>query len=122
MIIEAVNASETSVNVYQTTRQHPRRHPSLRGINTCHMTSPKNYKPTYFGYFEPPSVDHTILSKLLKVTIQIIHLEAVGFELLTAASMKMAVFWVVTLCELLPDYTRLCNPEDSHLHLEAILN
>jgi hypothetical protein len=38
----------------------------------------------------------------------------VGFEVLTAVSTKMAVFWVVD-----PDYqTTWCyNPEDSHLHL-----
>jgi hypothetical protein len=58
----------------------------------------------------------------------------VGFEVLTAVSMKMAVFWVVMLCSLVEVYqrfrrtcclhhqgdesetTRHYNPEDSHLH------
>jgi hypothetical protein len=31
----------------------------------------------------------------------------VGFEVLTAMSTKMAVFWVVVPCKLLPDYTAL---------------
>jgi hypothetical protein len=31
----------------------------------------------------------------------------VGFEVLTAASTKMAVFWIVAPCKLLPDYTAL---------------
>jgi hypothetical protein len=31
----------------------------------------------------------------------------VGFEVLMAASMKMAVFWVVASCSLLPDYMAL---------------
>jgi hypothetical protein len=30
-----------------------------------------------------------------------------GFEVLTAVSMNMAVFWVVAPCRLLPDYTEL---------------
>jgi hypothetical protein len=35
----------------------------------------------------------------------------VGFEVLTAASMTMAVFWVVNFYQT----TRRYNPEDSHL-------
>jgi hypothetical protein len=35
----------------------------------------------------------------------------VGFEVLTAVSMKMAVFWVVNFYQT----TRCYNPEDSHL-------
>jgi hypothetical protein len=31
----------------------------------------------------------------------------VGFEVHTAVSTKMAVFWVVASCKLLPDYTAL---------------
>jgi hypothetical protein len=41
----------------------------------------------------------------------------VGFEVLTAVSMKMAVDWVVAPCSLVDLYetTRRYNPEDSHL-------
>jgi hypothetical protein len=64
-----------------------------------------------------------------------VNLLTVGFEVLTAVSMKMAVFWVVAPCSLraialmmeaartsetlLNFYqnTRCYNPEDSHLQL-----
>jgi hypothetical protein len=41
---------------------------------------------------------------------------SLGFEVLTAVSMKMAVFWVVAPCSLVEIYqtTRRYNPEDSH--------
>jgi hypothetical protein len=43
--------------------------------------------------------------------------EKVGFEVLTAVSIKMAVFWVVAPCSLVFYQTTRCyNPEDSHLH------
>jgi hypothetical protein len=60
----------------------------------------------------------------------------VGFEVLTAVSTKMAVFWVVALCYLIEVYQRFrgpcCfhhqgdesphyNPEDSHLHVSRYL-
>jgi hypothetical protein len=46
----------------------------------------------------------------------------VGFEILTAVSMKMAVFWVVAPCSLVEVYqiTWSYNPEDSHLHWHFI--
>jgi hypothetical protein len=41
----------------------------------------------------------------------------VRFQILTAASMKMAAFWVVATCSLVNFYqtTRRNNPEDSYL-------
>jgi hypothetical protein len=68
------------------------------------------------------------------------HINEVRFEVLTAVSMKMAVFWVVAPCSLVEVYRRFralmmeaagtsetlvyfyqtirCyNPEDSHLHI-----
>jgi hypothetical protein len=47
----------------------------------------------------------------------------VGFEVLTAVSMKIAVFWVVAPCSMVDVYlevnfyqtTRCYNPEDSNL-------
>jgi hypothetical protein len=48
----------------------------------------------------------------------------VGFEVFTAVSIKMVVFWVVAPCSLVEIYqnfyqTTWCyNPEDSHLHFE----
>jgi hypothetical protein len=45
--------------------------------------------------------------------------EEVGFEVLTAVSMKIAVFWVVAPSETLVNFyqtTRCYNPEDSNLH------
>jgi hypothetical protein len=52
---------------------------------------------------------------------------SVGFEVFTAVSMKMAVFWVVAPCSLVELYqrfrgpcyqtTRCYNPEDNHLQL-----
>jgi hypothetical protein len=56
-------------------------------------------------------------------------ISCVGFEVLTAVSMKMAVFWVVAIAlmmeaartsETLVNFyqsTRCYNPEDSHLQL-----
>jgi hypothetical protein len=37
---------------------------------------------------------------------------AVGFEVLTAVSMKMAVFWVVAPCSLVKFYQRHHRPDD----------
>jgi hypothetical protein len=45
-----------------------------------------------------------------------------GFEVLTAVDMKMAVFWVVAPCSLVEIWVNFYqttwryNPEDSHLH------
>jgi hypothetical protein len=57
--------------------------------------------------------------------------EIVGFEVLTAVSTKMAVFWVVALCSLAErtsetlvnfyQTTKRYNPEDSHLTTEIVL-
>jgi hypothetical protein len=65
-------------------------------------------------------------------------LGCVGFEVLTAVSMKIAVFWVVAPCSLaiaqmmeaartsetLVNFyqtTRCYNPEDSNLHIPRLL-
>jgi hypothetical protein len=55
-----------------------------------------------------------------------------GFEVLTAVSMKMTVFWVVAPCSLVKVYQRFrgpcClyhqgdNPEDSHLQDKKIFD
>jgi hypothetical protein len=49
-------------------------------------------------------------------------MQIVGFEVLMAVSMKMAVFWVVALCSLVEVYQHFrgpddggSNPKDSHL-------
>jgi hypothetical protein len=44
-----------------------------------------------------------------------------GFEVLTAVSMKIAVFWVVAPCSLVEVYQRY-NPEDSNLHTVRLFN
>jgi hypothetical protein len=46
----------------------------------------------------------------------------VRFQVLTAAGMKMAVFWVVAPCSLVEvcDIARRNNPEDSHLDTECL--
>jgi hypothetical protein len=39
-----------------------------------------------------------------------IYLQKVGFEVLTAVSTKMAIFWVVAPCSLVEDYQRFRGP------------
>jgi hypothetical protein len=44
----------------------------------------------------------------------------VGFEVLTAVSTKMAVFWVVALCNLVEVYQRFRGPCDEAM-MEALM-
>jgi hypothetical protein len=87
LMIEAVSTSETSVNFYQTTRRN----------------IPEN------------SHLHTRRRENLKSQLQSVYLKEreretkyqVGFEVLTAVSMKTVNFYQTTRCY---------NPEDSNLH------
>jgi hypothetical protein len=83
--MEAESTSETSVNFYQTTRATTQK-------KRCNL----------FLLFAP-RFDGTVMGHTK------IHTE-VGFEVLTAVSTKMAVFWVVAPCSLVEVYQRFRGP------------
>jgi hypothetical protein len=61
-----------------------------------------------------------ILKEAVVTCFMVSNRYSVGFEVLTAVSMKMAVFWVVAPCSLVELYqtTRCYNPEDSNLQTD----
>jgi hypothetical protein len=68
----------------------------------------QKYSPSFVEHKSPPLAP--ILSQMNK------DYSRVGFEVLMAASMKMAVFWIVALCSLVEVYQRFRGTYCLHHH------
>jgi hypothetical protein len=73
-------------------------------------------------YFLQPPLMSSLRSKYSPQHLVPKHSQPVRFEVLTAASTKMAVFWVVAPCSLVKVYqtARRNNPEESHFHPQPV--